>query len=1082
MPRELNPLQAIKQSRGAKAVGSLADQVRADMAAEKAYKAGVHYADPNVKPTMKFSEALGITGSEGKTLNFTETDRSRVKGENMGGFGFSGLQHYSKPHKDANAVWGFGTEDIANRKIKNSDPEKDVFTTYIGSPDQHKSNSIVVRDALKNVQAANQQNLIHPEQIKLINQRIRETRNKTGSLLFSPDFDVTDPQALSAATTFDRRSAISNALMGLGVKKPMISKEFKKTNPSVDYKDPAQMESILRRETEPMLEGLPNYSVGPRLFNLDGGLLYRPDLNFAFPHQPTGTDMGVMFEMPTIQEAAPQFMKRKGYKPTDTVNARAMSMGAPSQFVDEAYLTYLQKIGRKKGGLVQMGKGGVPRGIKKLKGIYNEVETSMGAGKGAEFEQTASPLNIMREGTGNWIKHNPEGGLLPLRERAFSMANQEVIEFQIKKRDAQALMGDERAKGIADSLREQLKQGLAKRQWVDSNVKNYIKKQMGTRDDPVRKLGEQGITHLRRDDVTRGNRDRMQSVLEYKRQEAGFPEPVGQSPEAKAWENFSDSSMSSTRPENMHKSVRDANPWIADLPQGERVQEFDTMNALGFENLLGHIDRQLLTGKLSADQLNKVSVPDAVRTTHQERMQVEKQANDEALEAQAKLTTYKEYPNGYKWVEISAKKDLPEGWRYDKERELYIDPEGQTSIHNPNYLDLQDALTLEGNRMGHCVGSYCNDVNRGDKRILSLRDKNGLPHATVSLVPEKLNFEDWYRSLPEAEQKAIYNAGYTGYNIRYSPQFKAAEANLPPYVKEMKGKQDEFIVDKYRPMVHDLVNTGNFSGVDDLDYAGLQQRVNVLTEAETATLKSKGFDVPNYVPTKDLPMYRKALDAPPDAPAEGMAKGGRAVRGVRKVESLADQVRAEMAAEKLASPPANVKVEPAYPYQDRLNKVKPVYGARRILPREQADANKAAFMEPSTDKRRLYHGTKRNFTRFSPTTADSIFLTPDPTFASGFAHGTLEYKDPYSEVAHGRFTSPNAKFKDPERSSNWAPMENPYFQRGIKALGHDAYYTKELDTKNLGVYNPNMVKSDIGNIGTYSTKTPEITEKKGGLV
>jgi hypothetical protein len=150
----------------------------------------------------------------------------------------------------------------------------------------------------------------------------------------------------------------------------------------------------------------------------------------------------------------------------------------------------------------------------------------------------------------------------------------------------------------------------------------------------------------------------------------------------------------------------------------------------------------------------------------------------------------------------------------------------------------------------------------------------------------------------------------------------------------------------------------------------------------------------------------------------------------------------------------------------------------------------------------------------------------------------MSFKDPMEDVAYGRFSTPDAKFKDPERqvdnanilpvrvqvrnpfdyedewhvealrdwlkqnteldkkhidteldimsnpetSANWSNMEHPVIQKGIKALGHDAYYTKELDTKNLGVYNPNMVKSDIGNIGTWSTKTPEITEKKGGLV
>jgi hypothetical protein len=274
-----------------------------------------------------------------------------------------------------------------------------------------------------------------------------------------------------------------------------------------------------------------------------------------------------------------------------------------------------------------------------------------------------------------------------------------------------------------------------------------------------------------------------------------------------------------------------------------------------------------------------------------------------------------------------------------------------------------------------------------------------------------------------------------------------------------------------------------------------------------------------------------------------MDKGGslRAGKAAKTVMSLADEVRAEMAAEKaakLANPPANVKVEPAFPYADRLKQVKPVYGARKILPREQADANKAAFLEPSVVKDRMYHGTRRNFTRFSPTTADSIFVTPDPTFASGFAHGALEFKDPFSDVAHGRYSTPDTKFADPDKhvdnanvlpvrvqvknpfdydkpehvealrqylhknsglpkdhidrqlqamtdpelSANWTQMEHPTVQRAIKNLGHDAYYTKELDTKNLGIYNPNAVKSDIGNIGTWRLDTPEMTEKKGGLI
>lgn len=1398
-----NPLNILREGKGAKAVMSLADEVRAEMAADKAAMrarglgvAGEDFADPTVKPTMKFSEALGITGSEGKTLNFTEADRSRVAGENMGGTGFSTLQHYSKPHKEANTTWGFGNEKVAKRKIEQGgDPEKHVWTTYIGSPDQHKSNTIVVMDALKNVQAANKANLIHPEQIRLINQRLRQSVNKKGNRLFPPDFDITDPQALNAATTFDRRAAISDTLMGIGVKRPMISKEFKAANPNVKYQDPAQMESILRRETDPIHVGLPNYSVGPNLFTMED-LIYRPDLNIAFPAQTTGTDMGVMFEMPTMHEAAPDWIKSKGYKPNQTINPRALSMGAPTQFVDEAYLTYLQKLGRKKGGLATLAKGGAARGMKRLKGIYNEVENSMGKGKGADFEQTASPLNIMREGTGGqFVTKHLDRQLQDIEDQAFSPAYQKMVEESLKADRARAAAGDKAAQLRIPTFEKVLAEGLAKRQWVNSNLKNYVKKQMGSPDDPVRALAEKGVSHVKK----MGNRaEELKPYVQNKRKEAGLPQQgLAQGDQAKIWETLSDNTLFSVPPEELALSITKDEAWMKNLPAGEKVMLYGHEPDLGFQDLLGDIERRVDAGELRPDQLNKVTVADTVKSLHDERVRKEENSL-RAMQNNAATKLHKEYPTGYKWMEISANRDspLPEGWTYDPAGPFYTDPSGQRTIHNPNYIAVQEALEHEGDIMGHCVGNYCDDVYKEGTRILSLRDPRGESHATVQVIPEQLYPVEWFNKLPEAEQRAIEAAGYMGYNVRNSPQFKEAQAKVFPRIMQIKGKQDEPLVKKYQPMMADLVNTGDYSYVNELGNAGLKEKGKVLTEYEEQWLKSKGYQVPKYILEDDINVMRKALydnGVPSNPPETGMAKGGaakgakavmsladqvraemaaekqygqisgmvskmgeegrspiipvpnrwflqpdkfphqqkliervlqktgmnredfpsgafidprtgevldsrimddlgvvinpatnrpmmsakgqsglevlnpktgaytksnlvrkglfkpeggdpllndlnfiatiekgdvghkyglateyasptelyntgtganptlrprsrgdlfgvgdvvgqvrvgrsephdvyeklfvapkgsnvqgkklskahgglahmakggRSARGVQKAMSLADEVRAEMAAEKaakLAAPPTNVKVEPAYPYQDRLNKVKPVYGARKILPREQADANKAAFLEPSTEKGRFYHGTRRNFTRFSPSTADSVFVTPDPTFASGFAHGTMSFKDPMEDVAYGRFSDPNAKFKDPEyqvdnanilpvrvqvrnpfdyedewhvealrdwlkqntgldkkhidseldimanpeTSANWSNIEHPVIQKAIKALGHDAYYTKELDTKNLGVYNPNMVKSDIGNIGTWSTKTPEITEKKGGLV
>jgi hypothetical protein len=309
---------------------------------------------------MRMSEALGITGSEGKTLHLTEADRSRVFGPNRGGVGFSALQHYSEPHREAKTVWGFGDANTTKKKInQNKDPEKSVWTTFAGSPTQHKSNTVVIKDAIQNLQIANEVGAIHPAQIGLINKRLRETVvKKTGKPLFPSDFDITDPQALEFAKTFDRRAAIGDVLLGTGVKGPMTRLDFKKANPDVKWSDSADMQRLLNRETDPILREAATNDVGPHLFVLDNGQIERPDLNIAFPHQVTGTDLGVRYELAPLEVAVPDWMKQykgrvdKSGNPSP-VGYYDLARNQPQQFIDEKYLTNLQKSGNKAGGAVK---------------------------------------------------------------------------------------------------------------------------------------------------------------------------------------------------------------------------------------------------------------------------------------------------------------------------------------------------------------------------------------------------------------------------------------------------------------------------------------------------------------------------------------------------------------------------------------------------------------------------------------------------------------------------------------------------------------------------------------------------------
>ena len=189
-------------------------------------------------------------------------------------------------------------------------------------------------------------------------------------------------------------------------------------------------------------------------------------------------------------------------------------------------------------------------------------------------------------------------------------------------------------------------------------------------------------------------------------------------------------------------------------------------------------------------------------------------------------------------------------------------------------------------------------------------------------------------------------------------------------------------------------------------------------------------------------------------------------------------------------------------------------GAQKILPRAEADANKAKFLAESKDPRRFYHGNQADINNFIPS-RKGVFVSPDPEFASTFSEGAtgrhgpnvmpvrVQVKNPfdYDNPAHMKAIREAAKKRYPGNRgiqyeldaiggvddsgglhNNWASVEHPEVQRLIQQLEHDAYYTSEGGTKNLGIYNPNQIKSDIGNRGTYDVTKGDINEAHGGAI
>ena len=206
------------------------------------------------------------------------------------------------------------------------------------------------------------------------------------------------------------------------------------------------------------------------------------------------------------------------------------------------------------------------------------------------------------------------------------------------------------------------------------------------------------------------------------------------------------------------------------------------------------------------------------------------------------------------------------------------------------------------------------------------------------------------------------------------------------------------------------------------------------------------------------------------------------------------------------------------------------------------ETNLAKFLEPSKEKRRMYHGT-RHYTRgvkgghpstspeadpnytekmrstggfesITPGIRGMSFVTPDTEFANDYAgenkkadkmsgavypvhvqvKNPFDYENPAHVNAVAKLLKPTDNKwamhygKNPKQihdrlaSGAWEYIEDPDVQAAAKKLGHDAMYMNEHGIKNLGVFNPNAIKSAIGNRGTYDINEPHMNKAAGGVV
>lgn len=499
--------------------------------------------------------------------------------------------------------------------------------------------------------------------------------------------------------------------------------------------------------------------------------------------------------------------------------------------------------------------------------------TAAAGSAGTRFGANPIPqIGAIKPRGGNWLTGSVEGSLeelMPL-PRGYSERVEVPDRGSVRYISRDPELG---IREVREYLQEAAPQQEALQRWIEGPLTKYIKRDMATPEDPVRRLAEEGIVHYSPEIDTNS------PTLRELRSSAGFPpEGLGRSAAARQWEAMSDMQpivrMGRDFPDGiasfMDEETLADNPWLTKLGPGDNVyslnKRYPPNQALGFDHLVDELSNAMDPGSglprnllLRPEQMQQMGMEKAVRhvdAINKWRAAQEVAANQELANKAMVLREYPDTPElpnprGLRWVELKKEDDvLPEDYsvvpdarnsRYwDRPDEHYfhvMSPSGEivsTGATEKEALGLlnrdkkikalENQLKYEGDTMGHCVGGYCPDVLEGRSRIFSLRDSKGEPHVTVEVEPpRKRQFDahgDFEKLPPELQDQIIadYGAGAVGWARRVQEDPRVIswfEANTAPgssSIRQIKGKQNQAPKDDYLPFVQDFVRNNPLGG------------------------------------------------------------------------------------------------------------------------------------------------------------------------------------------------------------------------------------------------------------------------------
>lgn len=348
---------------------------------------------------------------------------------------------------------------------------------------------------------------------------------------------------------------------------------------------------------------------------------------------------------------------------------------------------------------------------------------------------------------------------------------------------------------------ERIKQNLrntatepAVQDWMERAVGKYLQNRMASPKDEIRQLYDEGI-QLKPQRILRNN-SYFPDEREVRniRVEKGFDRyGTAQTDAGQDWESITDYLTKSLPAESYQSSpgYLEQYPWMAKLDPQTPLYHLRNENpdVLGFGNLAKYLDRQVSSESgLRPENLNRLSLEDAIRKyTDYRDIEQMKELND-------MLPMMREYPEGYKWMELKG-------------------PDEETTSR---------LLTTEGNLMQNCIGGYCEPVMRGDTRIFSLRDPQGRPHVDIELNESPYSRRTIMQDLSgmqyaDAEGRVVDLTDDVLDTMDMDELLNAYEQVYPALgaeartsgmgwrINQIRGKQNEAPSEEYLPFVQDLI-------------------------------------------------------------------------------------------------------------------------------------------------------------------------------------------------------------------------------------------------------------------------------------